>query len=68
MKKAERCERERTVQNVEDFDEMDLDCFYFIGRANKKGLFDLAFFPYKETKKSIDYANHGRTKVEYELR
>ena len=49
-------------------DEMDLDCFYFIGRANKKGLFDLAFFPYKETKKSIDYANHGRTKVEYELR
>jgi glycosyltransferase involved in cell wall biosynthesis len=49
-------------------EEMDLDCFYFIGRANKKGLFDLAFFPYKETKKSIDYANHGRTKIEYQLR
>src|SRR6056300_515606 len=49
-------------------EEMDLDCFYFIGRANKKGLFDLAFFPYKETKKSIDYANHGKTKIEYQLR
>ena len=51
----------------EYIDEMDADCFHFIGRADQKGLFDLAFFPYKETKKSIDYGNHGRTKVEYEL-
>ena len=32
MKKAERCERERTVQNVEDFDDMDLDCAIDLGR------------------------------------
>lgn len=51
----------------EYIDEMDADCFHFIGRADQKGLFDLAFFPYKETKKSIDYGNHGRTKVEYQL-
>lgn len=40
---------------------MDFDCFSFIGRADKEGLFDLAFFPHKETKNSYDYMNHGRT-------
>jgi len=47
---------------------MDFDCFYFIGRADKEGLFDMAFFPYKETKKCVDYANHGKTKLEFSLR
>ena len=32
MRKAERCERERTVHNAEDFDEMDLDCPIDLGR------------------------------------
>lgn len=47
--------------------EMDFDCFYFIGKSDKTSYFDIAFFPYKETKKSLDYINHGNTKVEFEL-
>jgi hypothetical protein len=32
MRKADRNERERTVQNKDDFDEMDLDCDIDLGR------------------------------------
>lgn len=48
-------------------EDMDFDCFHFIGRADQEGVFDLAFFPHKETKKSVDYINHGRGKLQYSL-
>lgn len=47
--------------------DMDTDCFTLVGRANKKGLFDLSFSPYKQTKQSGEFLNHGRTKVGIEL-
>lgn len=48
--------------------EMDHDCFYFIGKSDQDAYFDLAFFPYKETKKSLDYSNHGRSKLQFDLK
>lgn len=46
---------------------MDADCFKLIGKGNQKGLFDMAFFPHKETKTSGDYINHGRLNLQYQL-
>lgn len=56
-------ENEDIYKLCEFRDDMDLDCFNFVGKADKEGLFDLAFFPYKEAKKMADYINHGRTEV-----
>ena len=48
-------------------EEMD-DCFYFEGRANHEGFFDLAFLPFLETKRVLNYTHNGKDKVELELR
>jgi hypothetical protein len=47
-------------------EEMD-DCFYFEGRANQEGLFDLAFLPFLETKHVLNYTHNGNDKIELEL-
>ena len=47
-------------------EEMD-DCFYFEGRANQEGLFDLAFLPFLETKRVLNYTHNGNDKIELEL-
>tara|TARA_Y100000004_G_scaffold78163_1_gene87981 strand:+ start:2066 stop:3979 length:1914 start_codon:yes stop_codon:yes gene_type:complete len=47
-------------------EEMD-DCFYFEGRGDQKGLFDLAFLPFLETKRVLNYTHNGLDKVELEL-
>ncbi len=48
-------------------EEMD-DCFYFEGRANHEGYFDLAFLPFLETKRVLNYTHNGKDKLEIELR
>jgi hypothetical protein len=48
-------------------EEMD-DCFYFEGRANHEGYFDLAFLPFLETKRILNYTHNGKDKIELELR
>ncbi|MDA7495723.1 glycosyltransferase [bacterium] len=48
-------------------DDIDHDCFKLVGKADQKGLFDMAFFPYKETKRTGDYINHGRVKLQYDI-
>jgi hypothetical protein len=48
-------------------EEMD-DCFYFEGRANHEGYFDLAFLPFLETKRVLNYTHNGKDKMELELR
>jgi len=47
-------------------EEMD-DCFYFEGRANQEGFFDLAFLPFLETKHVLNYTHNGNDKIELEL-
>jgi len=51
----------------EFMEEMD-DCFYFEGRANHEGFFDLAFLPFLETKRVLNYTHNGKDKIELELR
>jgi len=46
--------------------EMD-DCFYFEGKADEKGLFDMAFLPWLETKRALNYTRHGRDKLQFNL-
>tara|TARA_R110002110_G_scaffold186989_1_gene394360 strand:+ start:929 stop:2842 length:1914 start_codon:yes stop_codon:yes gene_type:complete len=48
-------------------EEMD-DCFYFEGRANHEGCFDLAFLPFLETKRVLNYTHNGKDKMELDLR
>jgi len=48
-------------------EEMD-DCFYFEGRANHEGLFDVAFLPFLETKRVLNYTHNGKDKIELELK
>ena len=47
-------------------EEMD-DCFYFEGRADQKGNFDLAFLPFLETKRVLNFTHNGKDKSELEL-
>jgi len=47
-------------------EEMD-DCFYFEGRANHEGFFDVAFLPFLETKRVLNYTHNGKDKLELEL-
>lgn len=47
-------------------EEMD-DCFYFEGRANHEGYFDLAFLPFLETKRVLNYTHNGLDTVEIDL-
>jgi len=47
-------------------EEMD-DCFYFEGRADNEGLFDIAFLPFLETKRVLNYTHNGKDKLEFEL-
>jgi hypothetical protein len=48
-------------------EEMD-DCFYFEGRADHEGCFDLAFLPFLETKRVLNYTHNGKDKMELDLR
>jgi glycosyltransferase involved in cell wall biosynthesis len=48
-------------------EEMD-DCFYFEGRANHEGHFDLAFLPFLETKRVLNYTHNGKDQVEINLK
>jgi glycosyltransferase involved in cell wall biosynthesis len=48
-------------------EEMD-DCFYFEGRADNEGLFDIAFLPFLETKRVLNYTHNGNDVVELELK
>tara|TARA_Y100000310_G_scaffold30587_2_gene29049 strand:- start:1157 stop:3067 length:1911 start_codon:yes stop_codon:yes gene_type:complete len=50
----------------EFFPEMD-DCFYFEGRADEEGLFEMAFLPWLETKRALNYTRHGRDKLQFDL-
>ena len=50
----------------EFYNEMD-DCFYFEGKAEEEGLFDMAFLPWLETKRALNYTRHGRDKLEFNL-
>ena len=43
------------------------DCFYFEGKAEEEGLFDMAFLPWLETKRALNYTRHGRDKLEFNL-
>lgn len=47
-------------------EEMD-DCFYFEGRADTEGFFDIAFLPFLETKRVLNYTHNGNDKLELEL-
>ena len=47
-------------------EEMD-DCFYFEGRADHEGYFDLAFLPWLETKRVLNYTHNGVDTVEIDL-
>ena len=47
-------------------EEMD-DCFYFEGRADHEGFFDVAFLPFLETKRVLNYTHNGKDKLELEL-
>ena len=47
---------------------MDYDnCFYFEGKANEQGLFDMSFLPWLESKRALNYTRHGRDKLEFSL-
>ena len=46
--------------------EMD-DCFYFEGKADEEGVFDMAFLPWLETKRALNYTRHGRDRVQFGL-
>ena len=50
----------------EFYNEMD-DCFYFEGKAEEEGLFDMAFLPWLETKRALNYTRHGRDKLQFDL-
>jgi hypothetical protein len=47
--------------------EMD-DCFYFEGKANEEGLFEMSFLPWLETKRALNYTRHGRDKLQFSLK
>jgi len=47
--------------------EMD-DCLYFEGKGNEEGIFDMAFLPWLETKRALNYMRHGRDKLQFDLR
>ena len=51
----------------EFFPEMD-DCFYFEGRADEEGLFEMAFLPWLETKRALNYTRHGKDKLQFDLK
>ena len=51
-----------------DFEEEMDDCFYFEGRADHKGYFDLAFLPWLETKRVLNYTHNGLDKTELEFK
>jgi len=44
------------------------DCFYFEGKADEEGWFDMAFLPWLETKRALNYTRHGRDKLEFDLK
>ena len=44
------------------------DCFYFEGKANEEGWFDMAFLPWLETKRALNYTRHGRDKLQFDLK
>tara|TARA_Y100000310_G_scaffold64151_1_gene59690 strand:- start:2149 stop:4062 length:1914 start_codon:yes stop_codon:yes gene_type:complete len=46
--------------------EMD-DCFFFEGKADEEGIFDMAFLPWLETKRALNYTRHGRDKLQFGL-
>tara|TARA_Y100000310_G_scaffold150830_1_gene150325 strand:- start:1295 stop:3208 length:1914 start_codon:yes stop_codon:yes gene_type:complete len=46
--------------------EMD-DCFYFEGKADEEGLFDMAFLPWLETKRALNYTRHGRDRLQFSI-
>lgn len=48
-------------------EEMD-DCFYFEGRADQKGYFDLAFLPWLETKRVVNYTHNGLDNTELKFK
>tara|TARA_Y100000361_G_scaffold154296_1_gene179398 strand:+ start:1446 stop:3359 length:1914 start_codon:yes stop_codon:yes gene_type:complete len=48
-------------------EEMD-DCFYFEGRADHEGYFDLAFLPFLETKRVLNYTHNGKDKLQFNLK
>jgi glycosyltransferase involved in cell wall biosynthesis len=50
----------------EFFPEMD-DCFYFEGKADEEGLFDMAFLPWLETKRALNYTRHGRDRLQFDI-
>ena len=50
----------------EFFPEMD-DCFYFEGKADEEGLFDMAFLPWLETKRALNYTRHGRDCLQFDI-
>ena len=46
--------------------EMD-DCFFFEGKADEEGIFDMAFLPWLETKRALNYTRHGRDRLQFGL-
>jgi hypothetical protein len=40
---------------------------FFEGKADEEALFDIAFTPFWETKKMLNYAHNGKDKLELEL-
>ena len=46
--------------------EMD-DCFFFEGKADEEGIFDMAFLPWLETKRALNYTRHGRDSLQFDL-
>jgi len=51
----------------EFFPEMD-DCFYFEGKSDEEGLFEMAFLPWLETKRALNYTRHGKDKLQFNLK
>ena len=60
-------ESEDIYKLCEYSDEMD-DCLYFEGKANEEGLFDMAFLPWLETKRALNYTRHGNDKLQFSLK
>jgi hypothetical protein len=50
----------------EFYNEMD-DCLYFEGKADEEGVFEMAFLPWLETKRALNYMRHGRDKLQFNL-
>ena len=46
--------------------EMD-DCFFFEGKADEEGIFDMAFLPWLEPKRALNYTRHGRDRLQFGL-